>query len=328
MSNAAACSVLGHILKSHRDALQSTNLPSIEDMKSVIRSARNIMKQEKTILYLEGEYEVVGDIHGDLTSLMTIFEKKGYPNVTKYIFLGDYVDRGSHSIEVVLLLLALKCLVPNRIFLIRGNHECSSVSKKYDFRNDCVCRVDMPFFKSIIKAFNVMPLGAVVNEEIFCVHGGIPQTEMTLEEISDLKRPFHSEYKDIQEAMLWSDPKANLLFEDFEFNAARKAGLYFSKKALDKFFEANGLTYLIRGHEVCQEGYELPFGPEFNCVTIFSSVNHQMGNIGSTITIGEDRSVSLCQFENDIDDHFETTDFLDTTFKEYNFTQLQVEISA
>ncbi|EAX96143.1 Ser/Thr protein phosphatase, putative [Trichomonas vaginalis G3] len=330
MSIAAACSVLGHILKSHRDGLQATSLPPVEDMKKVIRSTRSLMKQEKTILYIDGEYEVVGDIHGDLTSLMTIFEKKGYPNITKYIFLGDYVDRGPNSIEVVLLLFALKILTPSRIYLIRGNHECSAVSKKYNFRNDCVCHVDMPFFKSIIKAFNVMPLGAVVNHDIFCVHGGIPQTDMSLEEISQVKRPFPLEYKNIQEQMLWSDPKQNLLYDDFEYNTARRAGLYFGKKALASFFEKNGVTYLIRGHEVCQEGYELPFGSECNCVTVFSSVNHQTGNLGATITIGEDKSVSLCQFENDSDDHIETTGFIDSTFKEFNYSisSSPVEISA
>lgn len=319
MSSAAACSVLGHILKGRGEGHSSTSLPPLKDMKTVIRTARSIMKKEKTILYLNGEYEVVGDVHGDLTSLMTIFEKRGYPNITKYIFLGDYVDRGNDSIEVVLLLMALKCLAPNRIYLIRGNHECSSVAKKYNFRDECVCRVDMPFFKTIIKAFSVMPLGAVVNNDVFCVHGGIPQTDMTLKEISEVERPFNSDYKDIQEDMLWSDPKTDLLFDEFEFNAARKAGNYFGKKALNSFFEKNGVSYLIRGHEVCQEGFELPLGSGCNCVTIFSSVDHQLRNLGATITIGEDKSVSLCQFDNDSHDRIETVGFLDLTFKENNF---------
>ena len=316
MSIASAYSVLGHILSAYRDGAQATTLPHVQEMLKVIQETRDLLKKESTVLYLDGDYEVVGDIHGDLSSLLTIFEKKGYPPMTSYLFLGDYVDRGDYSIEVILLLFSLKIIFPNNIFLIRGNHELSSVSKRYNFMNECVTKVNMPFFKSIIKAFNVLPLAAILNSEIFCCHGGIPETEMTIEELKDIPRPVPKEYKDIQECLLWSDPKLGLQFDEFEFNTARKAGSYFGRKALNDFLENNNFSYVIRAHEVCQEGYELPLGEDCNCVTIFSSVDHHNGNIGATITVGQDKSVSLCQFEKDEQDFCEFQTFLNYVNRE------------
>ena len=313
----SAYSLLGHLLNGLKEGVQSIQLPASDILIEIARETQNILKKESTILYLRGQFEVVGDIHGDVESLLTIFEKNGYPCTTNYVFLGDYVDRGHYSIEVVLILFCLKILYPNNIYLIRGNHECASVSKRYDFRDDCVNRVNMPFFKSIMRAFNVLPLAAVINSEIFCCHGGIPQTEMKIEEFKDIPRPVTKDYKDIQEDLLWSDPKADLTYDDFEFNTARKAGSYFGRKALIDFLENNGFTYVIRAHEVCQDGFELPLGEDYNCVTIFSSVGHRNGNIGATITVGEDRSVSLTPFENDEEEFTQIQNFLKIIAREH-----------
>ena len=317
MSIAKAYSVLGHLLNNLKEGVHATQLPPTDTLLEIIRETKNILKKESTVLYIRGQFEVVGDIHGDVESLLTIFEKNGYPNTTNYLFLGDYVDRGDYSIEVVLILFSLKILYPKNIYLIRGNHECSSVSKRYDFMDECVNRVNMPFFKSVMRAFSLLPLAAVVNDEIFCCHGGIPETDMKIEEFKDISRPVTKEYRDIQENFLWSDPKADLMFDDFEFNTARKAGCYFGRKALIDFLENNNFTYLIRAHEVCQEGFELPLGEDYNCVTIFSSVGHSNGNIGATITVGEDRSVSLTQFEKDEEDFSQITAFLNTITREH-----------
>jgi predicted phosphodiesterase len=295
MGIANAYSVLGHILNGRRGSIQATPLPPTDQMIDVISEARRILKRENTILEISGEVEVVGDIHGDLDSLLAIFSRRGSPGTNKYLFLGDYVDRGSNSIEVVLILFALKIIYPSNIYLIRGNHELSFVAKKYDFMEECIDAVDMAFFKLIMKAFAQLPLAAVINKEIFACHGGIPETDLPILEYLNISRPLPKEYKDIQEGLLWSDPKQDMLFE-FEFNSTRKAGNFFGRKALENFFALNGFNYLIRAHEVCQEGFDLPLGENVNCVTVFSSAGHKNGNAAATITVGIDRSISVTQF--------------------------------
>ena len=327
MSSFKAYSVLSHILKERRGSFQTATLPSTDDMTDVIKEVRKILKKEKTILSISGEVEVVGDIHGDLNSLLTIFNRKGYPNTQKYLFLGDYVDRGDHSIEVVMFLFSLKVLYPSNVYLVRGNHELSCVAKKYDFMNDCVDCVDMAFFKLIMKAFSQLPLAAIVNSEFFCCHGGIPETDQSIQEFVDIPRPVPKEYKDIQEGLLWSDPKQGMLFDEFEFNTVRKAGSFFGRKALENFFELNGFTYLIRAHEVCQEGYDLPFGEEVNCVTIFSSAGHKDGNSGATITIGSDKSLSVTQFSKDEEEDSDAESLLASVERENNeLVDLPIEV--
>jgi protein phosphatase len=318
MSIANAYSVLGHILNERRGSVQATTLPPTDAMIDVIKEVRKILKNEKTILNIGGEVEVVGDIHGDLDSLLTIFSRKGYPNKNKYLFLGDYVDRGEHSIEVVLFLFSLKVIFPTNIYLLRGNHELTCVAKKYNFMSDCVDCVDMAFFKLIMKAFGQLPLAAVVCGEFFCCHGGIPETDQTIQEFVDVPRPLPKDYLDIQEGLLWSDPKQGMMFDDFEYNTVRKAGSYFGKKALENFFALNGFTYLIRAHEVCQEGFDLPFGEGVNCVTIFSSAGHKDENVGATITIGKDKSISVTQFSKDEEEISDAETFYSWVERENN----------
>ena len=282
-------------------------LPEDRDMLSVLSAAKKVIGKEKTILSLQGEFEAVGDIHGDLQSLATIFEQRGLPNFTKYVFLGDYVDRGDFSIEVVLVLFSLKILYPDNIYILRGNHE-SSICKKYDFEDDCVSRVGKSFFQAVLGVFRILPLCAIVNDEIFCVHGGIPETEMKLEELADLERPAPKDYRSIVTDFLWSDPKADLTFEEFEFNTSRQAGNYYGPKALNSFLRLNNLKYVIRGHQVCDDGFDTPFE---NCVTIFSSADHEgRQNLGATCTIGEDKSISVIQFEKDLSDYSVFGDFI------------------
>lgn len=309
MSKLSAFRVIQQILLSPTDVVPATTLPPVDDMIEVVRGAREIFSNEKTIMSVSGDFEVVGDVHGDIESIITIFEKRGYPNYVKYVFLGDYCDRGTHSIHVVLLLFALKILFPQNIILIRGNHELSSVCKKYGFRDECVRMVGKKFYKAIIKAFGKLPLGAVLNGKVFCVHGGIPNTDMTLEELSDVERPLPSDYRDIQDSLLWSDPRKHVMFKEFEFNSARRVGEKFGEQALANFFENNELNYLIRGHEVCENGFDFPLGSEENCLTVFSAAGQKDGNLGATISVCLDDSISAMQFEKDLCSFFEIDSF-------------------
>ncbi len=104
---------------------------------------------------------------------MRIFKKGGQLPDTKYLFLGDYVDRGKQSLESILYLFALKIKYPNNIYLLRGNHECSTINRIYGFYDECKRKFSLRVWKGFSECFNHLPVAAVIEKRIFCTHGGI-----------------------------------------------------------------------------------------------------------------------------------------------------------
>jgi hypothetical protein len=166
------CRIIRCILKPH----QQSQLPNItkEEIQWICASAADIFLSEKPLLKLSTPLIIVGDLHGKYYDLIHIFVTHGFPDSTTYLFLGDYVDRGKDSIDVILLLFALKIRFPKKIYLIRGNHEVDTTAKRYGFFAECQAKdVD---FGQFIAPFDSLPLAAIINRSIFCVHGAISPT--------------------------------------------------------------------------------------------------------------------------------------------------------
>ncbi|ORC93491.1 serine/threonine-protein phosphatase PP1, partial [Trypanosoma theileri] len=154
------------------NATQQQILIREEDIRNVLNAVRDIFMSQPMLLEIKPPVRICGDIHGQYYDLLRIFEKCGYPPYSNYLFLGDYVDRGKHSVETITLLFCYKIVYPENFFLLRGNHECASINKMYGFFDDVKRRYNIRLFKAFTDVFNTMPVCCVVGEKIICMHGG------------------------------------------------------------------------------------------------------------------------------------------------------------
>merc|ERR1719265_2093377 len=140
-------------------------------------------------LELECPLKVCGDVHGQYADVLRLFECGGFPPEANYLFLGDYVDRGKHSLETICLLLAYKIKCPKNFFLLRGNHECASINRIYGFYDECKRRFNVKLWRSFVDVFNCMPVAALVAGRVFCMHGGLSPELLSLDKINKIPRP-------------------------------------------------------------------------------------------------------------------------------------------
>ncbi|CAG8937609.1 unnamed protein product [Penicillium salamii] len=238
------------------------------EILAICSIARNLFLSQPVLLELNAPVHIVGDIHGQYTDLLRIFELSGYPSTTNYLFLGDYVDRGKQSLETILLLLCYKLKYPETFFLLRGNHECANISRIYGFHDECKRRSSIKVWKTFTDVFNCLPIAAVVAEKIFCVHGGLSPNLADMNDIRNIVRPTEIPGQGLLTDLLWSDP-ANI--KDWGPNDDRGVSWTFGRKPVANFLKRHGLDLVCRSHMVVETGYEF-FG-ERNLVTIFSAPN-------------------------------------------------------
>ncbi|KAI9143471.1 Metallo-dependent phosphatase-like protein [Paraphysoderma sedebokerense] len=213
---------------------------------------------------------VCGDVHGQFYDLLNIFKLNGLPSPTNmYLFNGDFVDRGSFSVEVMLTLLAFKWLYPNAFFLSRGNHETDDMNKVYGFEGEVKAKYSDTAMKVFSELFNAIPLCNVINEKIIVVHGGLfSRDDVTLDDIRKIDRFRQPGNEGLMCELLWSDPQP----EPGRGPSKRGVGFGFGPDVTDNFLKRNGLELLIRSHEVKQEGYVIEHNGK--CVTVFSAPNY------------------------------------------------------
>jgi serine/threonine-protein phosphatase PP1 catalytic subunit len=143
---------------------------------------------------------------GQYSDLITLFNLCGFPPACNYLFLGDYVDRAHRSIEVTLLLLCYKIKYPDKIFLLRGNHECASLNRVYGFFDECKRRYTVKLWRSFVDCFNCLPIAAIIEDKIFCSHGGISPSLEHMSQINEIRRPLDIPVEGLMCDLLWSDP--------------------------------------------------------------------------------------------------------------------------
>ena len=261
-----------------------------EEIKFLIENSLQIIKQQKMLVELEAPLHVCGDIHGQYYDLLRIFEHCGYPGEYNYLFLGDYVDRGKQSLETVCLLLCYKIKYPEKVTLLRGNHESSVTNRIYGFYDECKRRYNIRLWKSFTDLFNYLPVAALIDDKILCMHGGLSPDLKNIQSIQDISRPTDIPDQGLLCDLLWSDPDKEAV--DYDEND-RGVSVIFGEKVVTDFNKKNDLDLIIRAHQVVDEGYE--FFANRQLITIFSAPNYcgEFDNSAGIMIIDESLTCSL-----------------------------------
>ena len=278
----------------------------IEDMKNkhfisklsllkIILDVTKINMQEPSLIEIEVKknetFNICGDIHGQFYDLLNIFTLYGYPSENNhYLFNGDFVDRGSFSVECLITLLCFKLLYPKHFYLARGNHESRNLNKVYGFEQEVLSKYDSNVYEAFMRFFFSLPLAHCINKEILVVHGGLFSKDgVTLNDIRKIKRFREVPETGIMCEILWSDPSPI----NGRHPSNRGVAITFGPDVVKNFLKNNKLQKLVRSHECKNEGYEI-LG---DVITVFSAPNYcdSMGNLGAIIQLKGD-SIKIQQF--------------------------------
>lgn len=222
------------------------------EIKLLCQKVRPILLAQPMLLELEAPLKICGDIHGQFTDLLRLFEYGGFPPESNYLFLGDYVDRGKQSLETVCLLMCYKIMYPENFFILRGNHESAGINRIYGFYDECKRRYSIRLWKVFSDVFNCLPISAIVDEKILCMHGGLSPEMERLQQIADLHRPCDVPDVGLMCDLLWSDPDTGV--NGWAEND-RGVSFVFGADVVAAFLEQHDLDLLVRAHQVVEDGY-------------------------------------------------------------------------
>ena len=271
--------------------INKNNQLTQEEIKFLCTKSLDIFMEEPVLLEISAPVNICGDTHGQYNDLLRLFEFGGRPPKTNYLFLGDYVDRGKNSVETMGLLLAYKIKYPNNIFLLRGNHESEIINHVYGFYDECRRRYNLKVYKLFSDCFNWLPISAIVDDKILCMHGGISPDLTSLDKIRKIVRPTEVPDKGLLCDLLWSDPDKNV---DGWGSNERGVSVTFNENIVNKIVDDLDIDLICRAHQVVENGYE--FFADKKLVTVFSAPNYcnQFDNAGGMMLVDENL---ICGFK-------------------------------
>ncbi|EFJ32796.1 hypothetical protein SELMODRAFT_144185 [Selaginella moellendorffii] len=291
MDPAVLDDLIGRLLevRSGRPGKQVQLLES--EVRQLCVVSKDIFMSQPNLLELEAPIKICGDIHGQYSDLLRLFEYGGFPPEANYLFLGDYVDRGKQSLETICLLLAYKIKYPENFFLLRGNHECASINRIYGFYDECKRRFNIKLWKIFTDCFNCLPVAALIDEKILCMHGGLSPHMKTLDQIKRIPRPTDVPDSGLLCDLLWSDPDKGV---DGWGQNDRGVSFTFGSNAVAEFLQKQDLDLICRAHQVVEDGYE--FFANRQLVTIFSAPNYcgEFDNSGAMMSVDD---TLMCSFQ-------------------------------
>lgn len=251
----------------------------------ILEMATSCLSKEPNLLHVPAPVTVCGDIHGQYFDLLKLFEVGGNPETTAYLFLGDYVDRGSFSFECLIYLYALKLNFNSHFWLIRGNHECKHLTSYFTFKNECLHKYTLKVYESCCRSFNALPLAALMNGQYFCVHGGISPELNTVQDVNRINRFREIPSRGLMCDLVWADPietydedAENTSMDKYTPNTVRGCSYAFNYQAACEFLQRTGLLSIIRAHEAQDAGYRMYKNTKTlgfpSLLTLFSAPNY------------------------------------------------------
>ena len=268
---------------------------SEHDLKILCDKVQELLVEESNVQPVSAPVIICGDIHGQFYDLMNLFEKGGDLPEKKYLFLGDYVDRGYNSVETLEYLLCLKLKYQGRITLLRGNHESRQICFSYGFYEEITRKYGNAnpwrYFNDL---FDYLPIAAIIEGKVFCVHGGLSPLVSTVDQIRLINRKQEIPHEGAFCDLMWSDP------DDIEawVISQRGAGYIFGWKVVEEFNRINNLTLICRAHQLVQEGYKYWFKDK-NLVTVWSAPNYcyRCANKASILKLGPKLEQEFVMFD-------------------------------
>ncbi|KAJ1910162.1 phosphoprotein phosphatase PP4 catalytic subunit [Tieghemiomyces parasiticus] len=274
--------------------LRNCEIITEAEVKELCYKAREILIEESNVQQVDAPVTICGDIHGQFYDLKELFKVGGECPDTNYLFMGDFVDRGYYSVETFLLLLALKVRYPDRITLIRGNHESRQITQVYGFYDECLRKYGSAnVWRYCCEIFDYLSLAAIIGDKIFCVHGGLSPTITTVDQIRTIDRKQEVPHTGGMCDLLWSDPDN---VETWGVSP-RGAGYLFGSQVVQSFLQTNGLDMIARAHQLVMEGYKRMFDDRI--VTVWSAPNYcyRCGNVAAILEFDEHLAQDFKIFE-------------------------------
>mmetsp|Transcript_26085 Transcript_26085/g.60415 ORF Transcript_26085/g.60415 Transcript_26085/m.60415 type:complete len:909 (-) Transcript_26085:47-2773(-) len=300
MTPESAKQLLDHYLSSR--AKSPLHVKHVTHLITQFVSAYSV-RHPKPVVYTDvpqpdGRLVIVGDTHGQLADVLHILYHLGPPSAqNRYLFNGDMVDRGGQGVEILLILFAFFLADPESIIVHRGNHENEDMNALHadnggGFEDEVMEKYGLTVYRHFVSAFKVMSLASVINKEIFVVHGGLTRVKnLTIDYINTL--PFqectapHPMSTNVKEQLfsdlLWSDPTEH----EGKYKSDRGVGIKYGPDVTTKFCSQNRLRFLVRSHQVPEDGRGFQKQHNDRCVTVFSASNYcgDGGNFGAVIVL-------------------------------------------
>ncbi|KAJ8972429.1 hypothetical protein NQ317_012447 [Molorchus minor] len=292
MDDKAFCKELDQWIEQLNECKQLTE----NQVKTLCDKAKEILSKESNVQEVKCPVTVCGDVHGQFHDLMELFRIGGSSPDTNYLFMGDYVDRGYYSVETVTLLVALKVRYKERITILRGNHESRQITQVYGFYDECLRKYgNANVWKFFTDLFDYLPLTALVDSQIFCLHGGLSPSIDTLDHIRSLRSFARGEFPMKGQCVTYFG-RTRTIVVDGVFHPVELV-THLARTSPKTFNHSNGLTLVSRAHQLVMEGYN--WCHERNVVTIFSAPNYcyRCGNQAAIMELDDALKYSFLQFD-------------------------------